>query len=804
MYSVLEKLYVNTTIRENPYHFDRDILFDVAARINKKRPFLFVSKVLGKHLAVQPQIPLLTGALLAMRFAETSLQVKHPYTEKTVHAIKSKSGLDLLHEVWEHPIKLPEKHLIIGFAETATALGHAFFRACDHRASYIHTTREEICGMEPIIRFEEEHSHATSHRMYTENENLLMEHRHIILVDDEISTGKTNLNIIDQLKKAYPHLAHFTVVSILDWRNKSQRAAYDEQAKKLGITLNVVSLMAGDMNVEGAVEGHEKPIRRESEPVAIEQLDYALPSVLSYHSFSEDGSICTDPYYRGTGRFSITKEEEFVIEQEVEALSASLSDKRNGGKVLVIGTGECMYIPMQIAARLGEDVYFQSTTRSPIYSHEQTLIYNKFQFESPENAGVTNYLYNISEGSYQEIVIVLERLASRKGLEELLASLSVVGAERITLVKLTKSTPLPDMKSSYSKEDVTFLLRDVSHIKMEKDTEERERLIQRGTHYAEMLPVEFHPNEQYMKLFYETLHAYAARIATAVGVVAEKIIANKPLGDIVLVSLARAGTPVGILIKRYYSYKYKVDIPHYSVSIIRDRGIDETALLYISKQHPQGHIQFIDGWTGKGAITKELVKSCETFNRKYNRQLDATLAVLADPGHCAGIYGTRDDFLIPSACLNSTVSGLVSRTILNPKFLEEGDFHGAKFYDELIDADVSNEYIEKIVSHYASTQQDVYAELNITSNEAPTWKGLESVEKIKKDFGITNSNYIKPGVGETTRVLLRRVPWKILVNPQFNQDLQHIYLLAEERGVPIETYKDMSYSCCGLIKEMGK
>lgn len=801
MYSVLEKLYVNTTIRENPYHFDRAVLFDVAARINKKRPFLFVSKVLGKHLAVQPQIPLLTGALLAMRFAEVTLQQKHPYTEKAVHAIKTKENLEVLEQIWQQPVALPKKHLIIGFAETATALGHAFFRACDDQASYIHTTREEICDMEPMIRFEEEHSHATSHRMYTENENLFMEHEHIILVDDEISTGKTNLNIIEQLKKAYPHLTHFTVISILDWRNDSQRAAYAEQAERLDITLDAVSLMAGDMKVEGAVEGREEPVKKNAQSIAVEQVEETLPSIFSYHSFSEDGSICREPYYAGTGRFGITKEEECRIEQEVKDLSAQIKSKRAGGETLVIGTGECMYIPMRIASYLGEDVYFQSTTRSPIYSHEDTLIYNKFQFESPENAGVTNYLYNIPEGRYKEIILVLERVASQEGLEELLASLSTVGAQRITVVKLAKSIPLPNMRTSYSKEDVTFLLRDISHINIEKNTEERERLIQQGTHYAEMLPVEFQPNEQYMKLYYETLHHYAARIATAVGIVAEKIIADKRLEDVILVSLARAGTPVGILIKRYYEYKYKTDVPHYSVSIIRDRGIDETALLYIMEHHA-GVIQFIDGWTGKGAITKELEKSCEAFNRKYRRRLDATLAVLADPGHCAGIYGTRDDFLIPSACLNSTVSGLVSRTILNAEFLEEGDFHGAKFYDDLIDVDVSNDYIEEIVSHFTATEQDVCAALVAASDEPPSWKGLDSVENIKKDFAITNSNYIKPGVGETTRVLLRRVPWKILVNPDFDQDLQHIYLLAEERGVPVETYKNMSYSCCGIIKEM--
>ena len=802
MYSVLEQLYVNTIIRENPYQFDRTALFDVAARINKKRPFLFVSKVLGKHLAVKPQIPLLTGALLAIRFAEVAQQQKHPSTERAVQALKTQTGFDVLDEIWERPVTLPEKHLVIGFAETATALGHAFFRACDDQASYIHTTREQLCGMEPIIRFEEEHSHATSHRMYTEDENLLIAHKRIILVDDEISTGKTNLNIIEQLKAAYPHLEHFTVVSILDWRNESQKKAYDEQASRLGVTIDAVSLMSGDMAVKGAVEEQEMQVERRPVTSGIEKLEVSMPSVLSYHSFSENGTICTDPYYMGTGRFSITQEKERSVQLEVKAVSSVLKEKRKGGRMLVIGTGECMYIPMQIASGLGKDVYFQSTTRSPIYAHEQTLIYNKFQFESPENAGVPNYLYNIPKGHYQEIVIVLERLASEKGLEELLATLSTVGAEKVTVVKLTKTALSPDMKSTYDDEDVRFLLRDLSHIEMEKDTVERERLIQQGTHYAEMLPVEFQPNEQYMKLFYHTLHDYAARIATATGIVAEKIIANKPLEDLVLVSLARAGTPVGILIKRYYEYKYKVNVPHYSVSIIRDRGIDETALLYILEHHRQGQLQFIDGWTGKGAITKELAKACEAFNQKYRKQIDKTLAVLADPGYCADIYGTRDDFLIPSACLNSTVSGLVSRTILNPLYLEKGDFHGAKFYNDLIDSDVSNEYIDKVVSCFEAVQKDVSAALAVAADEPPSWKGLESVENIQRDFHITNTHYIKPGVGETTRVLLRRVPWKILVNPKFNQDLQHIYLLAEERGVPIENYTNMSYSCCGLIKEM--
>lgn len=360
----------------------------------------------------------------------------------------------------------------------------------------------------------------------------------------------------------------------------------------------------------------------------------------------------------------------------------------------------------------------------------------------------------------------------------------------------------PDKMGSYSSEDVVFLLRDISNIKLELTNEKRERLIQSGTHYSEMLPVEYHPSDAYMALFYKTLDDYAQRIAIAVGIVAEQIVARQGLEHLVLVSLARAGTPIGILIKRYIKMRYNVGVPHYTISILRGRGIDETAIRYIFSEHPLAAIQFIDGWTGKGAITKELQQSCELFNANNVQQLDSTLAVLADPGHCTSIYGTREDFLIPSACLNSTVSGLVSRTVLNLQFMQEHDFHGAKYYKELEDVDVSNVYIDRVSACFKQVQHDVRQQISEQSQSPVTWQGLKSVQAIQQDLGITNIHFVKPGVGETTRVLLRRIPWKILINPKYMNELEHILLLAKEKNVPIEEYPNMSYACCGLIKEV--
>lgn len=362
----------------------------------------------------------------------------------------------------------------------------------------------------------------------------------------------------------------------------------------------------------------------------------------------------------------------------------------------------------------------------------------------------------------------------------------------------------PDPIGSYHPDDVLFLLRDLSHLNIEKTVEEREINIQSGKkHYAEMLPIEYQPSEEYFELYQQILGKNATKVAEYVAIVGEKLASYHGLEHLVLVSLARAGTPIGILLKRYFKERYNVTLPHYTISIIRDRGIDETALQYIVEKHPEGKIQFVDGWTGKGAITQELDAAIVKWNQKHTFQLQPYLAVLTDPGYCAHFFGTQDDFLIPSACLNSTVSGLVSRTVLNLEFMAVDDFHGAKYYRELAEFDVSNDYIKKIISYFTT---ELYTRVEQKKSpvfiEHPKWLGIKGIEGIQKKFGIQSIHHIKPGVGETTRVLLRRIPWKILIHPDATQDLSHIVLLAKQRNVEIVYYEEMSYACCGLIKEL--
>ena len=146
-----------------------------------------------------------------------------------VQALKQhENAQEVLQQVEKKGIELSEETLFIGFAETATALGHAVFNAFQSKATYIHTTREQLPDMEPFVTFEEEHSHATSHRVYSEQPEKLLQAKRIVLVDDEITTGNTVVNIVETLRKKFPFVKQYIVLSILDWRSEQQRAVFKQ------------------------------------------------------------------------------------------------------------------------------------------------------------------------------------------------------------------------------------------------------------------------------------------------------------------------------------------------------------------------------------------------------------------------------------------------------------------------------------------------------------------------------------------------------------------------------------------------
>ena len=361
----------------------------------------------------------------------------------------------------------------------------------------------------------------------------------------------------------------------------------------------------------------------------------------------------------------------------------------------------------------------------------------------------------------------------------------------------TATVALPGaVRSSYGRGDVEFVIADLGDYPLETPLAEREARMRSGGHYSEVLPIEYVPSAAYQTLFREILASSAERVAFAVAVTAERILARHGHDNIVVASLARAGTPIGVLLVRYWR-NHHITIPHYTLSIVRGRGIDELAVTHILNHHRGASIQFIDGWTGKGAIAAELATACASAGAASG--LDPTLAVVADPGHVSTLYGTREDLLLPSACLNATVSGLVSRTVCRPELT--GGFHGAKFYAHLAGEDVSSLFVDTIEAAFPARADAAAAAAGLEQTVSPpAWLGRECVTRIAQRYGITDINLIKPGVGETLRVLLRRDPWRILVRSDRDPAITPILALAAEKNIDVVVWDDMTYLACGLIK----
>jgi hypothetical protein len=486
-----------------------------------------------------------------------------------------------------------------------------------------------------------------------------------------------------------------------------------------------------------------------------------------------------------------------------------------------------MYLPTRIAAELadrleerGGEVLFSSTTRSPVMPVDDPgcAIRTGVAFDSHDDAvdgPGPRYVYNVAAPAggdpFDAATLVVDDCARGWGAVRLPDRLAEVVAGPVLVLTVPTARPLPPPLrgpdfGSYAVDEVAWLLTDLSDVPLEAPVEEREEAIQSGAaHYAASLPVEYQPTAEYQDLFTRALASGAGTIAHAVGLVTELVLAERERPP-VLVSLARAGTPIGMLMRRWAMAVHQLELPHYAISIVRGRGIDQVALAWLAAHHDPASVVFVDGWTGKGAISRELsaalIEANAALGLPPGQGFSDDLAVLADPGRCVRTYGTREDLLIPSACLNSTVSGLVSRTVLNDDLIGPGRFHGAKYYAELADADVSATLLDTVSAEFAAIRARVAADLPAlqVTDRTPDWAGWRTVERLAGEYGIGDVNLIKPGVGETTRVLLRRVPWRVLVRRDAVPALGHVLLLAEQRGVVVELVDDLTYSCVGIVK----
>ncbi|MFV3332793.1 phosphoribosyltransferase domain-containing protein [Pseudomonas sp. NY15437] len=320
-------------------------LFGFAERRNPKRAFLFVSKVLGRHIPVRPSI-------MAASFESLAAEI---------------------------PTNLPGPVLVIGMAETAVGLGagvHRAFSATRPDTMYLVSTRHPL-GTELFTRFEEEHSHASAHLIHMpvdpEVREMMLQARSLVLVDDEASTGKTFVNLHRALVDAgLSNIERVVTCVLTDW-------SAGAVGKAIGDSATSVSLM------KGSYQFNEDP----SAPLP-EMPDVGRVSIGEWPLSAQ----------KDWGRLGV---------RSVEDTLAPDLQVNPGEKIIVIGTSEFVWRPFLLAERLeraGADVHFSSTTRSPIALGH--AIQHALSFSDNYGLGIPNFIYNVKPGQFDRVLICSE------------------------------------------------------------------------------------------------------------------------------------------------------------------------------------------------------------------------------------------------------------------------------------------------------------------------------------------------------------------------------------------------------------
>lgn len=339
-----------------PGHIPLKRLLGFAARLSSKRKFLLVSKVLGKHYPVTPKT------------------MSWSYRALARAVLKKEVG---------------ERSLWIGMAETATGLGYGIFEAACHtgvqNALFIQTTRYHLDGIERL-EFEEAHSHATDFFLYypvrPDYRKQFLNAETLVLIDDEISTGKTFLRLIKAYQRINPRLRKVFIVSLVNFAHPDDRAALESQA---GVIVEWVCFRQGLLRFE------------DSQNAAIDNITVNV---------SGNGA-CKKHLLAWPGRLGMNTP--IVLEKDVVEQLGLSSESGDFRPILVLGTGECNAPAYLLGRELeykGFKVKVQSTTRSPI--HRGNDIALVCQFEDNYEDGIPNFIYNLNPDDYQEIILCHE------------------------------------------------------------------------------------------------------------------------------------------------------------------------------------------------------------------------------------------------------------------------------------------------------------------------------------------------------------------------------------------------------------
>lgn len=341
---------------------------------NTRRKYLVVNRLQGKHIPVSPKEAL-------QMFRSLAELIKEKYSS--------------------------ERLLMVGFAETATAIGAAVAIEC--QAAYMQTTREVIDGVD-YLYFSESHSHATEQKLVkTDLDKIIGKTDRIIFIEDEVTTGNTILNIVRLIQKTYAKPVSFAVASILNGMNEEALENY----KNLKIPVHYLVKTTHDTYTEIAeqyqadgichicTKPQEEEIQRQKEmrqqKKATQQIEMQEIS----------GWI-------NTRRLHVADTYQQACEQlwkEIQQKYHYIKETETGRRILVLGTEEFMYPALYVGAKLEEAGYtvrMHATTRSPIAvsKEEKYPLHTRYELASLYDKNRTTFVYDLTE--YEEVLVLTD------------------------------------------------------------------------------------------------------------------------------------------------------------------------------------------------------------------------------------------------------------------------------------------------------------------------------------------------------------------------------------------------------------
>jgi adenine/guanine phosphoribosyltransferase-like PRPP-binding protein len=383
------------------------VLVALAERANRRRSFLLVSTVLGKHLPVPAARCRLAGLALGLRVAGDARAAR---AEGALFGDETEALVDEIESV---PALTEPPFVVIGMAETATALGEQVASALD--ASLFATTTRQAAGRQRGVRFDELHSHAPAQWIVAPHGG--WPDGVVAIVDDELTTGATAARLIEVLQAQAPR-ERYVVAALVDGRADGD-GPLAQCAGQLGVRIDVVALQrrGAEARTQPGWSGGTLPARSANGRPASTVRDVRL---------GFGGPLQHEGQDRAARRS--LAEAAAVAAAEIGPLAKN---------ALLLGTGEHLAFAQRCAALCG-GALTSSTTRSPVLvsDRERYPIRDGLAFANPDDLDVPGFAYNVCASQRPSIVVHFQDRAHRTRGQELLDALQRAGARELVAVTL--------------------------------------------------------------------------------------------------------------------------------------------------------------------------------------------------------------------------------------------------------------------------------------------------------------------------------------------------------------------------------